>query len=586
MAIPESFLDELVQKTDLVELIGGYVKLTRRGGNDLFGLCPFHSEKTPSFSVSIDKQMYYCFGCGKGGGAVNFLMEIETLTFPDAVEFLARRAGLAVPSDGARDTARTSRRRLLDLNRDAARFYYGVLSSPDGADAVRYIGQRRISKRMVTRFGLGAAPDSWNALGDAMMSIGYAVEELLDAGLVKENKKSGGCYDAFRNRLIFPVIDVRGAVIGFSGRILGAGEPKYLNSPDTQVFSKSRHLFALNIAKKSKAGMLILTEGNIDVVALHQAGFDCAVASLGTSLTDTQVRLMARYTDKLVIAFDSDGAGEKAAARAIRLTEKTGMGVRLLRMQDAKDPDEYINKFGADAFRLLVERSENHILYRLGDIKRRYDMKTDDGRVGYLSEATKLLSGIRSRPEREIYSVRVAEETGVSVAAVENELVNLSKRDEWRQKRRLERNITRPAEAAQPSDRSIRYANEYSAIAEEGVIRCILLDPPLIDEARGAELDESEFSSPFLAKAYGILLARIEAGKDISPAALFAALEPAETERISAVLQKPESIPDGQRALRDYIDKIRTENLKMKAKEETDILAVYRKYKEKKGLGG
>jgi DNA primase len=586
MAIPESFLDELVQKTDIVELIGGYVKLSRRGGNDLFGLCPFHSEKTPSFSVSVDKQMYYCFGCGKGGGAVNFVMEIENLTFPDAVEFLARRAGLAVPSDGARDTARTSRRRLLDLNRDAARFFHGVLSSQDGADAARYIGRRRISKRMVTRFGLGAAPDSWNALGDAMMSMGYAAEELLDAGLVKENKKNGGCYDTFRNRLMFPVIDVRGAVIGFSGRILGDGEPKYLNSSDTQVFSKSRHLFALNLAKKSKAGMLILTEGNIDVVALHQAGFDCAVASLGTSLTDTQVRLMARYTDKLVIAFDSDGAGEKAAARAIRLTEKTGKGVRLLRMQDAKDPDEYINKFGADAFRLLVERSENHIVYRLGDIKRKYDMKTDDGRVGYLTEAAKLLSGIRSRPEREIYSVRVAEETGVSAAAVENELANLSKRDEWRQKRRLERNITRPAEAAQPSDRSIRYANGYSAIAEEGVIRCILLDPPLIDEACEAELAESEFSSPFLAKAYGILLARSEAGKDISPAALFAALEPAETERISAVLQKPESIPDGQRALRDYIDKIRTENLKMKAKAETDILAVYRKYRETKGLGG
>ncbi|MDR2356868.1 MAG: DNA primase [Oscillospiraceae bacterium] len=584
MAIPESFLDELVQKTDLVELVGGYVKLSKRSGSNLFGLCPFHSEKTPSFSVSADKQMYYCFGCGKGGGAVNFIMEIENLTFPDAVEFLARRAGLTV-SD-TKDTARTSRRRLLDLNRDAARFYHGVLSSPEGAAAVRYIGERRISKRMVTRFGLGAAPNSWNSLGDAMTSMGYAAKELLDAGLVKENKKSGGFYDTFRNRLVFPVIDVRGAVIGFSGRMLGAGEPKYLNSPDTQVFSKSRHLFALNLAKKSKAGMLILTEGNIDVVALHQAGFDCAVASLGTSLTDTQVRLMARYADKLVIAFDSDGAGEKAAARAIRLTEKTGMGVRLLRLQGAKDPDEYINKFGADAFRLLIERSENHIVYKMGDIKRKYDMNTEDGRVGYLSEATQMLAGIRSRPEREIYGARLAEETGVSVAAVENELANLTKRDEWRRKRSMERKITRPAEAAQPSARSIRYANEYSAIAEEGVVRCILLDPPLIDEARGENFSESEFSSPFLAKAFGILRARSESGKEISPAALFAALKPAEAERISAILQKPESIPDGQQALRDYIKKIRTESFRAKAKAEMNVGEYFSSIKDIKGLGG
>ncbi|MDR1589025.1 MAG: DNA primase [Oscillospiraceae bacterium] len=586
MTIPEGFLDELTQKTDLAELIGGYVKLSKRGGGDMFGLCPFHSEKTPSFSVNIDKQMYYCFGCGKGGGAINFVMEIENLTFPDAVEFLARRAGLAVPSGGGGNTARTSRRRLLDLNRDAARFYHGVLFSPDGENAARYIGERRISKRMVTRFGLGAAPDSWNALGDAMQSLGYKTEELLDAGLVRENRKTGGCYDTFRNRLVFPVIDVRGAVIGFSGRILGGGEPKYLNSPDTQVFSKSRNLFALNIAKKSKAGMLILTEGNIDVIALHQAGFDCAVASLGTALSDTQVRLMARYADKLVIAFDSDGAGEKAAARAIRLTEKTGMGVRLLRLRDAKDPDEYINKFGADAFRLLVERSENHITYRLGDIKRKYNIKTEDGRIGYLSEATRLLADIRSRPEREVYGARLAEETGVSSAAVASEIAGLLKRNEWKQKRRMERSVTQPAASAQPADRAIRYENEYSAIAEEGVIRCILLDPPLLDEAREAGFNESEFSSPFLAKAYGILRERNETEKEISPAALFAALEPAEAGRVSAILQKPESIPNGRQALRDYIEKIRTERLKMKAKAETDILAVYSKYKETKGLGG
>jgi DNA primase len=584
MAIPERFLDELIRKTDLVELIGGYVKLTQRGGN-MLGLCPFHTEKTPSFSVSIDKQVYYCFGCGKGGGAITFIMEHENLPFLDAVELLARRAGLTVPeADGADGgtAARTDRRRILELNRDSARFYHSMLAEPDGQDAIRYINKRRISKKMVTRFGLGAAPNRWHALRDAMYALGYTEKEMSDAGLIKLGQKTGGYYDTFRNRLVFPVIDVSGSVIGFSGRLLGDGTPKYLNSPDTPVFSKSRNLFALNIAKKSKAGMLILAEGNIDVIALHQAGFDCAVASLGTALTDTQVRLMARYSDKLVIAFDSDGAGSQAAARAIGLTEKTGMGVRLLRIPNAKDPDEYINKFGADAFRRLIESSENHVVYRLEGIKSRFDLKTDDGRLGYLAEATKLVADINSRPEREVYAARLSEETGVSVAAVESEIASLVRRGARRRKQKQTREEQQPAKAAQPAARSLRYDNEYSAVAEEGVLRCLLLDPTLIGDALGDGFGENEFSSPFLAKTYGIIKARSESGSDITPSSLLPLLTPEEAGLISEILQKPESIPDGHRAMRDYIKKIRTERLKTG----TDIAEVYRKYRETKGLGG
>ncbi|MDR1217521.1 MAG: DNA primase [Oscillospiraceae bacterium] len=581
MAIPERFLDELIRKTDLVELVGGYVKLTQRGGN-MLGLCPFHTEKTPSFSVSIDKQVYYCFGCGKGGGAITFVMEHENLPFPEAVELLARRAGLTVPEADGDTAARTDRRRLLELNKEAARFYHGMLAEPDGQEAIRYINKRRISKKMVTRFGLGAAPNRWHTLKDAMSALGYTEKEMSDAGLIKLGQKTGGYYDTFRNRLVFPVIDVSGSVIGFSGRLLGDGTPKYLNSPDTPVFSKSRNLFALNIAKKSKAGMLILAEGNIDVIALHQAGFDCAVASLGTALTDAQVRLMARYSDKLVIAFDSDGAGNQAAARAIGLTEKTGMGVRLLRIPNAKDPDEYINKFGADAFRLLIERSENHVVYRLEGIKSRFDLKTDDGRLGYLAEATRLIADINSRPEREVYAARLSEETGVSATAVESEIASLVRRNARRRKQKQTREEQQPAKAAQPAARSLRYDNEYSAVAEEGVLRCLLLDPTLIKDALGDGFGESEFSSPFLAKTYGIIKARSESGSDITPSSLLPLLTPEEAGLISEILQKPESIPDGHRAMRDYIKKIRTERLKTG----TDIAEVYRKYRETKGLGG
>ncbi|NLA85946.1 MAG: DNA primase, partial [Clostridiales bacterium] len=316
MAFPEAFLDELIRRNDIVDVVSGYVHLTKKSGNNLFGLCPFHSEKTPSFSVSVDKQIYHCFGCGQGGGVINFIIEIENLSYPDAVGFLAKRAGLTVPDDRTSKETQSRRARLLELNSDAARFFYTVLMSPQGGEARKYIAKRGITKAMVTRFGLGAAPDSWNALYDAMTKKGYTRREMLDAGLAKQSKKeSQSVYDAFRNRLMFPVIDVRGSVIGFSGRILGDGEPKYLNSPDTIVFNKSRNLFALNLAKKSKAGMLLLAEGNIDVVALHQAGFDCAVASLGTSLTEEQVRLMSRYTQNVTIAYDTDEAGMKASQR-------------------------------------------------------------------------------------------------------------------------------------------------------------------------------------------------------------------------------------------------------------------------------
>ena len=308
MAIPEAFLQELVERNDIVDVVGSYVRLTKRSGSNQFGLCPFHSEKTPSFSVSPDKQIYHCFGCGKGGGVINFIMEIESLTFPEAVEFLAKRVGMAMPEQEDNREAK-KRRRMLELNRDAAKFFYSCLSGPNGGPAVDYMKKREITPATAKRFGLGYAPDTWDSLIKAMKELGYSEYELFDAGLVRKGK-NGGHYDAFRSRLMFPVIDVRGDVIGFSGRILGEGEPKYMNSPETLVFNKSRNLFALNLAKKSKSGHIILAEGNIDVVMMHQAGFDSAVASLGTSLTPEQARLISHYTREVIIAYDSDGAGK------------------------------------------------------------------------------------------------------------------------------------------------------------------------------------------------------------------------------------------------------------------------------------
>lgn len=585
MAFPEIFLDELIRRNDIADVVGTYVHLTKKSGNNLFGLCPFHSEKTPSFSVNTDKQIYHCFGCGKGGGVINFLMEIENLTFADAVHVLADRSGLTVPDDNISKETQSRRARILELNRDAARFFYTFLLSPEGTAAKKYILKREISKEMITRFGIGAAPDSWNALYDAMTTKGYTRQELLDAGLVKLSRKdSSSVYDAFRNRLMFPVIDVRGSVIGFSGRILDDGEPKYLNSPETFVFNKSRNLFALNLAKKSKSGMLILTEGNIDVVALHQAGFDCAVASLGTSLTEEQARLMTRYTQQVVIAFDMDEAGIKASERAIGLLEKAGLSVRVLRMQGAKDPDEFIKKFGCDAFSLLIGRSENHIDYRLASIKAKYSLQTDEGRLNYINEATEMLSTIESAVEREIFGSKVAETAAISVEAVKNEIKKAVKRRIAADKRKKDLKEHNVALNHQPGDKTIRYENVYSAAAEEGIIRLIVLDNELLNTADEIGLSEDEFTSQFLMKVYRLIQKRRRDGMDASPAALLTGLTDAEASHFSVLIQRPESLSNGEKAMRDYIDKIRAENLKKKAKE--DPVAVLLKYRDNKGCGG
>ena len=412
MEFTDSFLQELADRNDIVDVVGSYVPLTYKGGS-YWACCPFHNEKTPSFHCDKDKQFFHCFGCGKGGSVIHFIMGIENLSFPDAVEFLARRAGMAMP-DGGDEAQRDRRGRLLELNRAAARYFYAALSAPGGKPAQDYMLRRAITPATAKRFGLGYAADSFYALTDAMRAQGFADFELVDAGLANPNKNGKGVHDVFRNRLMFPVIDVRGNVIAFSGRILGDGEPKYLNTRDTPVFSKSRNLFALNLAKKSKNGYILLTEGNIDVVSLHQAGFDSAVASLGTSLTPEQAKLIKRYTGEVVIAYDNDGAGQKAAQRAIGILEPLDLKVRVLKMEGAKDPDEFIKANGPDAFANLLSASENHIEYRLAVVAGKHDLGTDEGKVAYLKEAAGVIAQLPSPVEREVYTMRVAEKAGIT----------------------------------------------------------------------------------------------------------------------------------------------------------------------------
>lgn len=585
MPFPESFLQELCDRNEISEVVSGYVRLNKRSGANMFGLCPFHSEKTPSFSVSPDRQIYHCFGCGKGGGVINFIMEIENLSYPDAVRFLARRAGLPVPEE-ERDENYSKRERMLSLNRDAARFFYERLKDADGKIAVDYVKRREISPAMVRSFGLGFAPNSWDALVLAMQQKGYTKPELLEAGLARASKNgSGGVYDTFRNRLMFPVIDVRGSVIGFSGRILDDGEPKYMNSPETIVFNKSRNLFALNLAKKSKKGYIILSEGNIDVVALHQAGFDCAVASLGTSLTPEQARLISRYTGEVVIAYDGDAAGQKASQRAIGILEKLDLKVRVLRLTGAKDPDEYIKKFGSPAFENILSRSENHVEYRLTELASKYNLAVDEDRVSFLKDATAIIAELSGAVEREVYASKVGEMTKVSSEAVLSEVARMRKLLAGKAKKQQEREIASPAKAQQPKEKTLRFENIRSAAAEKGVIGLLYYEPSLF---KNCALRQEDFSSPVLGRFYEELLLCTLSGAQPSLSPLGERFSNDEISLLTELVSKPMELSGAEKALSDYINIIKTEKLAREQGSEgqTDLRELAEKMRQSKGYGG
>ena len=579
MAFSPAFLDELNQRNPIEDVVGQYVALTRRGSN-LFGLCPFHGEKTASFSVAPEKGIFYCFGCHKGGGVINFIMDIENLSYPDAVRFLAKRAGLEVPDDNLENSQYKKKERLWALCKSAARFFNEQLKTPAAAEARAYAQKRGLSPSTITRFGLGFAPNAWTTLLDAMVSKGYTKQELLDAGLVLQNRDKGTFYDRFRNRLMFPIIDVRGNVIGFGGRVMDDSTPKYLNSPETLIFNKRRNLFGMNIVKKSKQGYIILTEGYMDAIALHQYGFDCAVASLGTSLTPEQARLISRYTNEVVLCYDSDEAGKKAASRGIGILEKLDLKVRVLQVPGAKDPDEFIKKNGADAFRNLIDASAGQIEYRLRDVEAKNPPTTDEGRVDYLKSAASLLASLPGAVEREVYAARVAEKAGVSREAVLQEAERLRRRRIADAKKREARDAARPTQTAQPAQRSIRYDDPRSARAEEGLIRILYLDP---GAAKGKTLPPPEsFSSPVLARLYRELLRRVQTGETISMAVLAGQFTGDEMSHFTSVLGAPEDLSHADKAISDYIAVItgRTEDA------EDDLRALAEKYRKTKSFGG
>ena len=576
MAFPPSFIDEVVARNPIEDVVGQYVTLKRSGGN-MFGLCPFHGEKTASFSVAPEKGIYYCFGCHKGGGAINFMMEIEGLSYPDAVRNLAQRAGMQVPEDDQYQSRYRAQERLWALMKEAGRFFHEQLYGPNGGECLAYVQKRGLSKSIVTRFGIGFAPNSWNALVDAMKKKGYTDQELRDADLVGE--KNGRIYDRFRNRLMFPIIDVRGNVIGFGGRVLDDSKPKYLNTSETLIFNKRRNLFGLNLAKKTKFPYMILVEGNIDVVTLHQYGFDNAVASLGTSLTDEHAALLSRYTEQVVLTYDSDEAGQRAAQRAIPMLEKVGIRVKVLQMKDAKDPDEFLHKFGPDKFKMLLEDSANRVEYQLNAIRSKYDLSLDDQRIRFIHEAAELICTLGSAVQREVYGHRVADAGKISFESMMLEVNKAFKRRLAREKKKQERIDLAPVQALQPKARSIRYDNVKSAMAEEQILVQALREPALLD--RCGSLSGSSFSVGLFGRIFDQLTTRHSRGMDISLGVL-EDLSEEEMSHVAGLCHRLQS-PVNETAFMDCVRTVQQQSGRNNKSSDDDLLALQNKLKESKG---
>ena len=554
------FINEVAERNDIYDVVSSYVTLGKKSGANYFGLCPFHNEKTGSFSVSPERRRYHCFGCGKGGGVINFIMEIENFSFPEAVEFLAKRAGMELPKT-EEDPASRKRARMLALNKEAARFFYQQLSTPGGQNAKSYMVERRISSGTAKSFGLGYAPNEWNALRKNMHTLGYSDEELLAAGLIKQKDKETGTsyYDAFRNRLMFPVFDVSGNVIGFSGRDLGDFSPKYLNSKETMVFNKGRNLFGLNLAKKSKRDYFILVEGNIDVVSLHQAGFDSAVASLGTSLTPQQAGLMSRYKNRVIIAYDSDNAGQKATRKAIEIFEKLDVNVQVLSMDGAKDPDEYIKAHGAGAFQSLIDKADAQVDYRLKEIQSRYDLNIAEQKVQFIGEACRLIAALPNEVKRMVYAGRIAELAGISEDTILREI-------EKQRKKLIERaktggNGARISTPLSPGIPGVKYDNPETSKAEEGVISLLYRYPEYAKEKMLEDLSADDFRNEILRHTFSAVFELAQNDLPINPDVLSENLSNLEISNLINIINESENIHADSAVndsmLKDYINKIK-----------------------------
>ena len=579
MYYPEELIEEVRTRNDIVEVISGYVRLQKKGSN-YFGLCPFHNEKSPSFSVSPGKQMYYCFGCGAGGTVITFLMEYENQTFPEAVRTLAQRAGIALPeADDSKEARQADSRRakLLEINKEAAKYFYYQLRTERGSVGMEYLRKRELSDETMNHFGLGYANKYSNDLIQYLKSKGYSEDLIRDAGLCNVDEKHG-MYDKFWNRVMFPIQDINHRVIGFGGRVMGDGKPKYLNSPETEIFDKSRNLYGLNFARTSRKGNVILCEGYMDVIAMHQAGFTQAVASLGTAFTSGQASLLRRYANEILLSYDSDGAGVNAALRAIGILKEAGMTGRVINLEPYKDPDEFIKALGGEEFQKRLDHAENSFFFELRQLQKNYDLSDPEQKTAFHREIARKLCTFSEEVERENYIEAVAQKYHIGFE-------NL---------RRLVGTYAAQTGLAQPVIRPKSGVQKKNTAAEgiknsQKLLLTWLVEQPQLYRQISKYISPKDFTEGLYEKVADRLFEELEQG-NINPASIISMFEEEEDQREAASLfhtklERLESTAEQEKALHDIVCAVKRNSYERdSAQLGTDVAALNRVIAGKKQL--
>ncbi len=580
------YSDELVEEirsgNDIVDVISGYVRLTKKGST-YFGLCPFHNEKTPSFSVSPNKQMYYCFGCGAGGNVITFLMEYENYTFPEALEVLANRIGIELPKQemtAEQRKASDKRARLLEVNKEAAKYFYTLLRSERGTRAHEYFRNRGLSEETIKKFGLGYSDKYSDDLYRYLRSKGYEDELLKDSGLISIDEKRGG-HDKFWNRAMFPIMDVRGKVIGFGGRVMGDGEPKYLNSPETMIFDKSRNLYGLNLARTTKKNQILLCEGYMDVIALHQAGFDNAVAALGTAFTVGHANLLRRYTKEVYLTFDSDGAGIRAAKRAIPILKEAGITAKVINMQPYKDPDEFIKALGAEAYEERIKNAESSFMFEIRIMEEDYDLKDPEGKAAFYNEIAKQLLQFSEELEREVYIEAVAEKYGMGFENLRKLVNKLGTQPELARQVRQQQKGTMPKEKRKKEDGMKQ--------SQKLLLTWLIEEPGLYQRIR-EYIHPEDFTEEIYRKVAEILFRQYEEEGKPNPAQIVSLFGEEEQREIAALfnarIEEVETKNDREKALKETILRIKQNSIDYRSKQmdPTDMAGFQKLIEDKRQL--
>lgn len=592
----DEIIEEVRSRNDIVDVISQYVRLTRKGST-YFGLCPFHNEKTGSFSVSPNKQMYYCFGCGAGGNVFTFLMQYENFTFGEAMETLAERSGVELPKQefsAAQRKEADKRARLLEINKEAAKYFFLLLRSERGKHALSYFKKRELSEETMKKFGLGYSDQYSDDLYRYLRSRGYEDEILKESGLVTIDERRGG-YDKFWNRAMFPIMDVHNKVIGFGGRVMGEGEPKYLNSPETKIFDKSRNLYGLNLARSTKKPQLLLCEGYMDVIALHQAGFDNAVASLGTALTSGHANLLKRYTKEVYLTYDSDGAGVKAALRAIPILKEVGITTKVINMRPHKDPDEFIKALGAEAYQERIDQAENSFLFEIRILEQQYDMHDPQSKTAFYNEAAKKLCGFTEKLERDNYIDAVASKYMIAVEDLRR-LVNqqglkigLAGGNPAGAGGRGGQNGVQTGMRGHEQNKSRK--KEDGMKQSQKLLLTWLIENTGLFQKINKYITPEDFTEEIYRKVAKILFEQYEESGSVNPAKIVSMFENEEEQReiaglFNAKIHEVETKEDREKALKETIVRVKENSIKHRSKalDPTDMEGLMQLIQDKKAL--